>query len=197
MSDKLEFIHITKTGGTSIETWGNKNNFKWGHQNNEYLKKFKLKKFKRKSRWHIPSIYFETNPYIGKETFMVVRNPYTRLISEYYCPWSGCEKGNDNTIDGFNTWIINLIKNDKIVSGLPQYEYLPVDNILYFENLQNDFSNLLKKYEIYCDPNLTHENTSSTEKKFTIDDFTDETLDLIKKTYNDDFILFNYQIINK
>ena len=35
--DCLEFIHITKTGGTVIEDWGYKNNILWSYRKREYF----------------------------------------------------------------------------------------------------------------------------------------------------------------
>ena len=81
----LEFIHITKTGGTSIENWGIENNIKWGFKNRNFLNKYKYtnsNKISWRSKWHVPPSFFSNNPYKNKVTFTVVRNPYTRIISE-------------------------------------------------------------------------------------------------------------------
>ena len=194
---QLDLVHITKTGGTSVEDWGAQNHIKWSYRNVGYLKKFKRTKFMGKACWHTPPKYFPINPYENKITFMIVRNPYTRLISEYYCPWSGSKQAQLMSKVEFNMWIRNLIQKNDVVSGLPQYLYLPVNHVIYFENLQNDFSNLLKRYEITLDPTLPHSNKSKFKgSRFSINDFEKKTIQMINRKYYLDFKIFNYQMIN-
>ena len=48
-------------------------------------------------RWHTPPKHFGKyiditavqHPYTDADLFTIVRNPYDRIISEYYCPWHG------------------------------------------------------------------------------------------------------------
>merc|ERR1711991_1137169 len=85
---RIKFIHITKTGGTSIEEIGKLNGFSWGRYDKK-LKNIK-KKFKISPYWHIPISFFEENPYNKNNIlFTVVRNPYTRIISEAFCKFGG------------------------------------------------------------------------------------------------------------
>jgi len=61
------------------------------------------------SPWHLPpwvfeglAKYFTGNPYEGADLFIVARNPYSRVISEYYCPWVG--NGSDD-VKVLNRWV--------------------------------------------------------------------------------------------
>ena len=89
---KLDFIHIPKTGGQAIESWGYLHGFSWGGCRlpgggawPEGPHPFKC------SAFHIPPAVWEaagTPAYDGADTtFCVVRHPYTRAISEYL--WQG------------------------------------------------------------------------------------------------------------
>lgn len=194
----FEFVHITKTGGTSIEEWGQKNNILWGFKKHWHFNR-KLKTFDFNQKWHAPPQYFIDNPYQNKKTFTCVRNPYTRMISEYYCPWSGSKKLENNDKVEFNEWIQNLLKNGETINGTPQHLYLPVDYVIKFESLQDDFTSLIKKIIPNSDINtlLPHSNKSretKTKTKFTENDFFDETIIEINKKYADDFTMFNYKI---
>jgi len=192
--NNLEFVHITKTAGTSIEKWGLQYNIKWGKEKTgPYQGPF----------WHSTKKTYLNEKSIS---FMCVRNPYTRLISEYYCPWLGyagnhCNvfiNENPNTKEHLNKWIREFVKKGyekHLWHGTPQYLYLPVDNIIYFENLQNDFTNLLRKHNINYNPKLPKVNKSKIKKKFNISDLDEETINLINCVYKKDFEIFGYKLI--
>jgi hypothetical protein len=142
MLNSLEFVHITKTAGTSIEDWGRINHIRWGYQKRDVLNN--IPRSILGESWHIPARYFASTPFPPYcETFCVVRNPYTRIISEYYCPWIGSPKWNLHNQEEFNRWIRTFsesILRRQDAHGLPQYLYLPIDHIIRFENLQNEFT---------------------------------------------------------
>ena len=194
MNKEIKFIHITKTGGTSIENCGKKKNILWGKYHKEYsldhhnIFKNIPKEIKIKYDW-----------------FTVVRNPYSRIISEFHCPFFGHNSlfyNRDNKIkfdnNKFNEWIQERIINR---FNYPSYhfieQYLYIDekiniNILKYENLKNEFELLMSKYnlDIILD---RHDNNS--EKKFTINNLTNDTILLINKVYYNDFIKFNYSFL--
>ena len=192
--NNIKFIHITKTAGTTIENIGKEHGYLWGMYDKDYLKNFNRNKYKLCSIWHVPMKYFEQNPYKDNILFTIVRNPYTRCVSEYYCPWSG-NKSKDDCIKKFNIWIRNKLIQKDIVSFLPYYEYFEynnkniIDYVLYFENLEKEFSNL---FNIKLD---RYDNQSQVIKKYDINDLEKETIRMINDKYRKDFELFKYKII--
>lgn len=78
----VHFIHIPKTGGSSIEqVVGGRERFPLGHRcppNSSYPEKEGSC-----VTWHTPIRYLTPNPYRNATTFCVVRDPMDRLISEY------------------------------------------------------------------------------------------------------------------
>ena len=124
----LEFIHITKTGGSAVElaaaaadiTWGMchfKSERDWGPacrrpnwaqflQQNFETTATTAAKTRWGAPWHAPPHWLEwtepsnatsttatttagANPYRNSTTFTIVRNPYDRIISEFYCKYFG------------------------------------------------------------------------------------------------------------
>jgi len=232
--NKLKFVHITKSAGTSIENVGYK--YKWGRYDVDYLNNFELNKKKLykciryksynifnnpdhdnpyydnnllkeidNCKWHVPLYSYKKNPYKNYDLFIVVRNPYTRCISEFYCPYAKDweEEVNKNaTKEELNKWIINSITDNEIKSKtlhlIPQHYYLYdkdnniiINHVLHFENIKTEFDNLMKQYNSPMRLNV-HTNKSK-GKRYTIDDLTDETKKVIIKYYKKDFELFGYE----
>jgi len=189
---ELKFFHITKTGGTSIEKVGMKNNLLWGIDDENLLINCNGN---NNSFWHNPVSYYSDN-FINKyDWFIVCRNPYGRIISEYHCNWGGIgllEQSHD--IKQFNKFvrknIINRNNSKNHGHYLEQYLYYKKGfNVVRFENLKKDFRKLMLKYNKNIFLNF---HVYKKEKIYNIVDFDKETIELINKIYHKDFVLFNY-----
>lgn len=187
---ELKFIHITKCAGTTIENLGKPHNIKWGKYHfkeyGHHHKPFKNKPIKLRKKY---------------DWFMVVRNPYTRLVSEFYCRWGGY-RGNHNklTEKQFNNFIKNRVtlrnKNNRFhyLEQVKYYDKSSKIHIIKFENLEEEFNALMEKYglDIKMD---RHDNASKKERKFSVESFTPEVIKLINRAYAKDFRKFGYELI--
>jgi hypothetical protein len=195
MTKELKFLHITKTGGSSIENVGKEHNIMWGRFDNEYIEQVsKNVKYVPVDPWHL--ILYNKELQRKYDWFMVVRNPYTRILSEYYCKWGGVGKYSiKHTVEEMNKYIIKKINNRKMVGGhyVEQYKYLFKGSkitVLKFEKLDKNFNKLMIQYG-YKDMVLPKINISG-NKIFQIEDFSNELIMLINKIYHKDFQYFNY-----
>lgn len=194
---ELKFIHITKCAGTSIENAGNKHGIKWGRWHEEYYTKKTARSF-----WHICFSLIDESVVMKYDWFMVVRNPYDRILSEYYCTNGGIGKKNiAHSIAEMNNYLINKITNRWQIGDhyTEQYKYLhPLANIhiIKFENLLPEFNALMSLYNmqhvVLKEVNMRH-NPTYLLTKFTVRDFSKELIDLINTVYDQDFTKFNYQ----
>lgn len=187
--NKLTFIHIPKTAGTSIENAAKKHGILWGRHDNN------LKHRGGNSRWHTPQK-------LSEPSFCVARNPYTKLISEFYHQ----HKLNDYNSDKLNKWIPSILdivktKPNKYDNHLiPQIDFCKYcSDVIRFEYLDDDFKLLLKTYEL-PDIQLQHhfgghkQDTKRKNKshvKLSINDISYENKKLIKSFYSEDFKLYN------
>ena len=94
----ISFVHIPKSGGSSIVSLAIQHNRSWG----ECLFLDKIPKlgmecpplnreqpgpnaFPSQRWWHTPIQYFPSaNPYQGYDLFAIIRNPYDRTVSEFF-----------------------------------------------------------------------------------------------------------------
>lgn len=135
---RLEFVHITKTGGSAVEKAGAKLGIIWGachymnitevgcNQPDIQYTAPNYQSYALTSPWHTPPkllrVYVNESqyPYDDADLFAIIRNPYDRVISEYYCPWLGFQAKyrkdtkhdkdpNDPAV--MNQWVQKMIGN--------------------------------------------------------------------------------------
>uniref|UniRef100_A0A7S3QJJ5 Sulfotransferase domain-containing protein n=1 Tax=Chaetoceros debilis TaxID=122233 RepID=A0A7S3QJJ5_9STRA len=132
LTDKLEFVHITESGGGIVEKAAASVGVNWGACHFISLKDSigcaepdyewsapETGNFLMTSRWHTPPKDLlkggmdkkENNPYIEKDLFTVVRNPYTRVLAEYHNKWSGCDDDECGNSERMNSWIMRKLSD--------------------------------------------------------------------------------------
>ena len=182
---QLKFIHITKTGGTSVEESGLAAGYEWGRFHADY------------GWWHT---LFPLLPQRMKERydwFTIVRNPLSRMASEFHCQWGGVGDTDltKYTRESFNAFVRRKIRRHSHGGAGNHYSaqilYMDPDipiRVLHFENLTQGFNALMEEYGYNV--SLTHVNHMP--RAFTEADFETSTVDLIHKTYAADFTQFGY-----
>jgi hypothetical protein len=186
---QLKFSHITKTAGTTIEDEAKECNILWGRHHKEY------------GFWHETLSNKHLTLIEKYDWFTVVRNPYTRIISEFHCKCSDgsqyAKKIRDKfTKEEFNNYLIGRIIHYNQIGNhyTPQYYYtdneIPI-SVLRFENLNSEFNMLMKKYKL---PVVINSHKNKTSKIFNSSDINQKLRDIINKTYEKDFEYFNYDI---
>mmetsp|Transcript_123818 Transcript_123818/g.214666 ORF Transcript_123818/g.214666 Transcript_123818/m.214666 type:complete len:306 (+) Transcript_123818:42-959(+) len=216
-SSDIMFIHIPKNGGTAIEEAGLAQGLVWGDPDAEKI--ILGGQGEDCSKRHVPPHLHPADFSSSAEAFCVIREPYSRILSEYrylrgqdWGQWflsvKGNVQGHDETCSaGLNrfaqeilrTYPIKRFMNDCHV--IPQSEYIwgPdghqwCDEILRFEELSESFNSLMKKHR--SPVRLTsHANVAEECPELSASDFTPETLSLIQSVYKDDFAKLNYSLI--
>jgi hypothetical protein len=200
----LKFIHITKNAGTSIENAGKAKGLQWGLYHTEYG----LGHITPDSGWHHEVTTRLPLSLINQyDWFMVVRNPYTRILSEYHCKWAGppasstvgpmnfLKHNKQKLKESMNEYLIQKIRNAPAEGHhyTPQALYLHPTakiHVLKFENIQAEFDALMATYGI---EGLVLKRENSKEKRFRISDFSRELIALINEVYHEDFVQFGYR----
>lgn len=188
---ELKFIHITKTGGTAIEDWAKAHGLRWGRFHSEYRAPGRPG-----SPWHHPFPKLPSSLRHRYDWFMVVRDPVERIVSEYYCPWTGTKTPETDTEDAFNKFVQRSLDGSRFLhpgSFQAMSDHLDrssVQHVLHFESLALDLARLLPSYGISFN-GLPRKNVA-VGQKFNSSNLWPKTLKMIRAKYAADFENFNY-----
>ena len=215
-NDELVFLHIPKTGGTSLS--------------NAYGRMFIGRNYTKSAKavgctsyWHIPPRRFEKNPYEGKKVFCVVRDPVDRAISEFKMRFHDDLKSPD-VVSRMNTWLGDGARGSGGgIKGhgpwnrggldchmVPQYAYVwgsdgtrTCDHVIRFENgtLLDDYNHILKMYKtvpkekriVHVEDPAYHYNYHNLSRRpLTMQDVSAPVLDKVRQYFWRDMCLFGY-----
>lgn len=196
------FIHIPKTGGTSMEFFLGES---YGYTS-EYIRRciYNLEPDNTLElgldRQHRSIDYYNNILSDIKFIFTIIRNPYTRLISAYsfYKSYIEDQQKNLSIIEWF---ISNKINNKKDVITynnhlLPQHWYINQNNNIYiakYETLYDDIKYIKQKLNLSKQIIFPHK-FKTLQYKAIFEDII-PILSEINEYYKKDFKIFNYEIV--
>lgn len=191
---KIIFIHIPKTAGSSIEHLLRDE----GKYELDFIGVRNGRSTHHYMGIELKLILKELYPTYYKFSF--VRNPYDRLISEYFwCRINNVGHKFNKTFDEFLDYVEDVIKNKKFFKPIendhfiPQYSFLffnnklLVNNIFKYEDIETVAPLIRKRLKIKTE--LQHLNKSK-KNEITL---TQEQKDRIYNLYKIDFETFNYE----
>ena len=196
---KFIFVHIPKTGGTSIEQF-----FKLFKKNNLYEPKNNINENGVSyAPQHITAKQLKTH-HLSKDhfdeyyKFAIVRNPYRRLISEYTWLRNGRYFKITGAPKDFSEWVKYYLADIDTDHKLTQYEYLYddngnllVDDVFKLENINKHFPTILENINYpYKNIRLPKMNASA---NVTIQEFIKPDIKpFIDNMFEKDFEILNY-----
>ena len=183
---KLLFIHIPKTGGTSVES-----KFKLIRKNELYEEKIvKIDGILFAKQHWLPYLIEKEFPekFKNYKKFCIVRNPYTRVISEYFYQFPKQMV----TFEDFVLKRLNLNERDHYLPQHLYFENIKYDYVLRTETLNEDFKNMSKDFPF--DGSLRRENKRGNGSENRMNLLTPEIIEKINSLYEKDFKMFNYKM---
>lgn len=182
---KVIFVHIPKTGGSSIEQMIAPYYLYSGTV--PILQHLTPKKLKK---------YIDDNKWNNYYKFTVVRNPFDKLVSDY--KWMiKCGIIKNKSFKEFVELAKDIVTNNKYSDNkyydhfIPQHMYfedIEYDYVCRFETLAKDIE--IVKKAINCQTKLPHVNkTKKTNYKTYYDD---DTRKIVSQLYQKDLEQFNY-----
>ena len=135
--ERTRFVHIPRTGGTSIEVWAKDRNFSWGAiESGGILAAWRQRWWAGApwcNTWHIPPKYDAS---VSSRTPMLaaIRNPYERAVSQALYSGASC----DGVDDFVRTRLSRFHAGERSLDDchwLPQHEYVTDSRGALFENI--------------------------------------------------------------
>lgn len=196
---KFIFVHIPKTGGSSIESFFGYDLFDKQQFSNEWVDPVRALGLDRKAGLYLQHLTMDEIDarYPGKSqdyfTFSFVRNPWDRAVSDYlYIK-------RYTRIRTFKQYLVHSYHHNKTESFqrhvLDQHSFVynhdkcTVDFLGRFETLQQDFDKVCMRLDI---PNTALPVVNKNDRDHYTEYYDDETRDIVSQRYARDIELFNY-----
>ena len=208
-NDKINLllIHIPKTGGTSLEIYFSKK-FNIALDNKSLYSHDTWERFRNISYQHQTYLDLKNNNKIFKINFdnnlkiiTSVRNPYYRIISDlfYYSKFFENSLINENTSKNemfqiIKTYFLDINGHDN--HRIPQYMFLLDENGYLLKNItiMKTEDLIYDMAKIGCSDFYINEMTTKINKNY-MSFLNDDSINLINKYYEKDFLYFNYEMI--
>lgn len=175
------FIHIPRTGGTSIET------------------QFNYTEQKGKKHWNLNDWkhHLDDNTFNKLFKFTFVRNPWNIIISKYLCGWY-CSNKRGGEI-GYRSgkslkYFLSHYKPAVHEHGDSLFDYFDPNQINFiarFENRNKDLEYISDKIGVKINTNITERSHS--DKKHYTEYYDDETRKIVANRYAKDIEYFGYK----
>ena len=210
---RLIHIHIPKTGGTAIEEYFHEiGDMTWGPES-------WIGRERRNGRWYefqhlsLPELqYLSNSEFESFDSFAVVRDPYSRLLSDYFWrqPHLQLPVPEFPTLEAFldaipkdinSNWTEHIQNADQnranfLIHVRPQYQYILdfhgntiVDDILRFENLDTEIERIFNRYELRNNKIVRPQTRNLKEY------YDRSTLNIVNELYEKDFQEFSYEML--
>jgi len=219
----LEFVHIPKNAGTSIELAGVESGIFWGFYSLQFQGYQSMPDGTFCSRYHVPPTLVQGhNPYSSARLFCFSRDPYERAVSEYVyllsIPWAaeyadayknGLLEYPECSPEGLNNFVQTSLfeykSGRKFIDDchhLPQTVYMfdeqgkqICDDILRTGDLPDAFDRLMIKHGYPARmPTERRLATADVCEGLGVVSLTEATRQLLQEVYADDFRLLNYSM---
>lgn len=189
----LLFIHIPKTGGTAIER---ALGIKAANRPDLFISKEKqviggIKTVPQHFTPNILRVRLGEDIYENSLKFTVVRNPYTRVLSEYFY------RNKSGNMNKFPKWFRGYYGVRDHVHKIPQSRFVDSENItiLRQETLQEDFSKFVSDNNLPIKSELGTVNRSKHDKRDLIKEIPLPIIGRINNLFEEDFIRFGYEML--
>jgi len=207
------FIHIPKTGGSSLESYFSLN-FNISLNNKSLFNCIQDEQLLNENIEINSTLQHITYNQIVKyskifninfnniKIITIVRNPYERLVSDlFFLSLITTDSTKEEVFDILNNYLVLSYNCDN--HNIPQYKFITNDkgeiiqniHILKTESLTNEMKNLgYIDFDIYIHANA---NANANVNKVNYYNYlNNESIQIINKFYHFDFILFNYDKIS-
>lgn len=217
----IEFVHIPKNAGTSVERAGAVAGINWGVKSAAFRGDRRMPDGSFCSTYHTPPELIEgLNPYSGAETFCITRHPFDRAVSEYSHLLSHAwgrkyfERDNNGLYDfpecsvaGLNHYVQKtLLKYRKGMKYIDDCHHVPqvayiwgssgatlCANVIRTEDLPEAFNRLMRSRGYPVQLSEDKENSADGAcPDLSVGSLTLANRKLLLEIYADDFRLLNY-----